>query len=289
MPPEYSHPFTNLIEDMICQIELPQQTLITAEGQKIFKRGMDKANEYRGDPDILWEALNFFQQSNSLSLFYIGAAYVHFVGSYEENITYHRDGLQVAQLWLERARELTPEAKELLIVQAYVDIHSQDDTAVHSHLTHLRRIAPHDFYALTAYLDYYAVKQDLERMTATYKETLPLAKTITRRAYLQNRVGRYYLMFRKFDKSLEVYRDLAKLTPADPWMWHNMSVIYMTKKKLMAAWRCNKKALQIMDFENAQIIRAKIHGTLIRGAIGYGLVVVFWLVLLWQYRGVIFK
>ena len=123
-------------------------------------------------------------------------------------------------------------------------------------------------------------------MTATYEQALPLAKSITRRAYLQNRVGRYYLMFRKFDKSLEVYRELAKLTPADPWMWHNMSIIYMTKKKLIAAWRCNKMALQIMDFENARFIRAKIQGTVIRGVISFGLIVVFWLILLWQYREV---
>ena len=53
------------------------------------------------------------------------------------------------------------------------------------------------------------------------------------------------------DASFTVYNNLAKLTPNDPWMWHNMSLLHLRKGKLVQAWKCNKKALEIMPFENA--------------------------------------
>jgi tetratricopeptide (TPR) repeat protein len=285
--PQVPNPVTAMVERMINQLEPPEDHTITPEAQTKYKSAMDKANVYRGNLEVLWEALQLFRQADSLPLFYIGAAYAHVLGASVQALTHGADGLRAAQRWLQKAGEFAPEATELLVVQTFIHIHSGDFSRAYELLARLREVAPHDFYALSARLEYYAAKENEGQLTTTFQKTLPLAMTTTRRTYLLNRMGRYYWQLRMFDESLEMYRQLADLTPGDPSIWHNMSVNHLAKAQISQARRCNKTALQLMEFESGRHMQKKIRNTAVRivfykgiKTIGYALLVsVPWLLL----------
>jgi tetratricopeptide (TPR) repeat protein len=63
-----------------------------------------------------------------------------------------------------------------------------------------------------------------------------------------------YMGYKMFDEAIDAYQELVKLTPKDPWAWHNMSWMYFQLENYQQAEICNKKALSIMDFGNARKI-----------------------------------
>lgn len=251
-------PFIRFIEQAVSQVELPPKTEITDESRTNYRKALDRANEYRGDPRVLIEVVKILQSSNNLALFYTGIAYILFHASYQEGIKYSQTGLQVSRTWLLKAQEIGGELLESLVVQAFLEVHSRHLAEAFVCLERIQEIAPHDFYALTAWIDYYAVKGNGPQMIQAHHQALPYALSTSRRAYLQNRVGRYYLLFKMFDSAFAAYTDLIKLTPSDPWMWHNMSIVYVARGQILKAYRCNKIALHIMEFGNARKIQRHI-------------------------------
>ena len=166
--------------------------------------------------------------------------------------------MKSAEDWLQKGKDLTPTASELLLVQAFINIRQQNPSETQNVLSKLQEIAPGEFYTLAAWIDYYALVNKEREMSDSYIKATKLAMTTTRRAYLLNRMGRYYIWLKQYNKSIDCYRKLVQLTPSDPWMWHNMSIIYLAQNNLFQAWRCNNIALKIMNFEAAQKIRRNI-------------------------------
>lgn len=266
--------FTSIVNQIAQQHKEPALSTISNEAQQIYKQGLDKVNEYRGDPRIFSEAIALFEQTGSLPLFYAGIAYVHVVAAYKENIHYDQAELVHAGEWLKKAEEVAGVFFENQIVKLYICIYSRRFDEAKQLLEELEGRHQTDFYLQMAKIDFYAVKENKNQMSHVYQKTLPLALTVTRRAYLQNRVARYLVMFRHFNEAIVVYQELAKLTPGDPWMWHNMSIIHLSKGNLWLARRCNKLALQLMEFSNARFIERKIRERTIEWLVKGGAIVI---------------
>lgn len=262
-----SHQISNIIEKYAINLERPMPNTVSPEALNIYKAGLDKANEYRGDPIILREALNWVQQTNCMPLFTAGVAYIHFVGSYIRGIEYDKHGLAMAEKWIRKAEALTYTLQEILTVKAFINVHQRELDQAARNLNDLNKFQPLDFYSLSAFLDFYAIRNDKKSLQETYQKTLQLPLNKTQKAYVLNRIGRYFLILRMTNASLRAYRELSKLTPNDPWMWHNMSMIYLAKKKTIRAWQCNKKALDIMEFGNAHKAQSRIKKKLIEETI----------------------
>jgi tetratricopeptide (TPR) repeat protein len=257
------------------KIPTPQETAVTSTALSTYKKGLDKVNSYRGHPANLFQALQLFQETGCEPLFYGGVAYALFAASYKQNVTYERAGLATAHTWLARAQAIAPDISEINFIGVFLLLYSGRSAEAHSLIQSLTAAEPYGYYVRTALLDYYTIKQDEAKLTKTYQQTLTLAKTIDRRAYLHNRLGRYYMLLNAFPKSLAAYRELAQITPNDPWMWHNMSIIFLTRRNYLQALRCNKIALQIMDFGNARHVRQVIYGR-----IGGVIVLAAWLLII---------
>jgi Flp pilus assembly protein TadD len=149
-------------------------------------------------------------------------------------------------------------------VQTFIDIHSGNWRDASELLHRLREVAPNDFYALTARLEYCAARGDEQQLTTTFEKARRLAMTTARRASLLNRMGYHYLQLGRFDDSLQAYRQLANLTPGDPSVWHHMSVNHLAKKELVNARHCNKIALRLTESESARRVQRKIRTTAAR-------------------------
>ncbi|MDH5506653.1 MAG: hypothetical protein OEZ02_05490 [Anaerolineae bacterium] len=248
----------SFIDQAIQNLEVPTSIEITNEAINQFKRGMDKTNEYRGHPHELLDGLDEFEKTGCLPLFYGGLAYIQCVGSYIEGMRFDADGLRSAEGWLAKALEIKDDLPELMVVQAMININSGNLGTASDLLDRIDQVSSNNFYAITARMDYYAMRNNKAQMASMHHKALPLAMTTSRRAYLQHRVGRYYLRFKMVDQSIECYTDLVKLTPLDPWMWHNLSIAYLLEGMLINAWKSNRMALKIMDFGNARDIKKSI-------------------------------
>jgi tetratricopeptide (TPR) repeat protein len=63
---------------------------------------------------------------------------------------------------------------------------------------------------------------------------------------------------KRYDEALDTYRRVLQLDPNDAWLWHNMSILLMDQGRLDEALEANTRALAIMDFGNARMIRERI-------------------------------
>jgi len=197
------------------------------------------------------------------------------MGAYVQGSTYDQAGIKAGWGWLTRAGDPGPARPELLVIKAFLEIHSIQIDAAKRTLDTAQQLDPVSYYALTALLDYAMVAKQFPLVVETYRKALTLALTSTRRAYLHHRMGRYGLRFKEYDVSIAAYQELAKLTPDDPWMWHNMSIIYSDKEQFRAAARCNAIALRLMEFQAARDVqrwlrhqRRQQRARLIRIAVG---------------------
>lgn len=224
--------------------------------------------------------MDIIQQTNCMPLFSAGVAYIHYVGSYVRGVEYDKHGLALAEKWIRKAEALTYTCKEIITVKAFINIHQREREQARKNLNDLTKFKPHDFYSLTAFLDFFAISEDRKALQETYHKILALPLINTQKAYVLNRVGRYFIILGMSNSSLKAYRELSKLTPNDPWMWHNMSLIYLGKKKTIRAWQCNKKALDIMEFGNAHKAQSKIKKKLIEETIQTAVAVVIIILLI---------
>lgn len=134
-----------------------------------FKQAIDLANECRGDPRVLFRALQAFAATGNEALFAAGVAYVQYHGAYIQGITYDRDGMEVAGAWLMRAEAQDAGIVEFSVIRAFIEIHSRELAGIAELLEDVRQRDSVNYYALTAELEYYAVLGKLDQMMATFQ------------------------------------------------------------------------------------------------------------------------
>jgi tetratricopeptide (TPR) repeat protein len=249
---------TNAIEQLATQLAPPPAGAITDAMRENFYHAIDKANEYCGHPQVLLEAIHLFQTTTNAPLFYAGIAYIHMHAAYEHGFTYAPFGINVAHQWLQRARDLVLDIAELLIVQAFLAVRAGRDQEAHQILTRLQERNADTIYLFMAQLEYYGLKKNVPQIITTYQKILTQPITPNQLLYAQNRAARYYALFGEPSKALRLYQEIVKADPTDPWVWHNMSIIYLQRWNLPKAHRANKSALQIMDFVAARRVRKQL-------------------------------
>lgn len=243
---------TDFLEHIARQIGVPAGGAVTPAAADAFKQALERANEYRGNPEPLVDALAMAAESGSQPLFCAMMAYVHYHGAFVSNFEYRPEGIAAGWSWLKRGGDPGPAQPEVLVVKAFLEIHGRQTDEAARTLERVKELDPLNYYALTARMDHARATGQHRLVEETYRDALNIALTSTRRAYLHHRMGRYALNHNRYADALAAYQELAKLTPADPWMWHNMSIIYGERGQYEEAARCNAMALRLMDFPAAR-------------------------------------
>jgi tetratricopeptide (TPR) repeat protein len=270
-----SNELTRAIEQLAAQLEPPPDHAITDDVREHFYAAMDKANMYRGDPQPLVEALRLFWQTPSAPLFYAGVAYVHSLAAYVQNVAYSKVGLNIAREWLQRAQQITPNLTEPLIVQAFISIRDSQYREARQTLERLQTAGADSFYFFTARMELCSFGSRADR-EAAYQIAVARATNESQLVYVHNKAARYCSPFLEDRKALSLYQKILAITPEDPWVWHNMSIIYYRWSNLPKAWKCNKEALRIMDFGNAKSMRKRI----ILGYVKFPLLAIIFLIII---------
>lgn len=258
------------------ELPLPAETEITPAALSVYKRSLDRVNMFRGHPAILVEALEILKECDSRPLVQAGIAYAIFTAAGRGEHSYDQLGLAEAKRRLEQAQAIAPAVPEINFIGVFIALFSLRNETAKVLLKPLITADSYGYYVRTALLTYLFINRSEAKLLAAHKETFPFAKTIERRAYLHYRMGSYYLELGLLNRSLAQYRELARLTPYDPWMWHNLSLIYLKKGNLWQALRCNKNALAIMDFADVHRVKEQI----MRGIVKVALLLAFLTILI---------
>ena len=86
-------------------IPWPTMQAASEGGRRIYMQGIERIDDFKGDPKVLTGALRLFQTSDSQPYAFAGVAYLLVAASREADGSYDEEGLEAAMAWLENAQE----------------------------------------------------------------------------------------------------------------------------------------------------------------------------------------
>jgi tetratricopeptide (TPR) repeat protein len=244
-----------LVEKMLPNLNkmpLPASKQPTQLGRQTYEVGLDKVDEFKGDPKTLVSALRVIQTGDSQPFVFAGVAYTLLTAAREPNGSYAQIGLDAAMEWLEKAQELAPDVVSINMIEALIYIYSQRYEDARLILDYLWEINPSNYYLYMAEIAFWQRQEQMEETVSWYQKAINASNTVPRKLGLRSALGDCYLEFGLDDKALELYKEAVHFSKGNPWLWHNMSIAYFNKEEYKEAAHCNKQALSLMDFPEAR-------------------------------------
>jgi tetratricopeptide (TPR) repeat protein len=255
------HELLEQVIDVVNRTQWPDVPFINAKSQQIYEAGMDILNLYRGHPQVLLDALKTFYQTGAQPYAYAGVAGVLISASYSHDEIYDAQGLAEAQRWLEGAQSIVGDRVEINVLEALLYLNLKQFENARLVLDHFQHENYEHFLIALTEMHYWARKRDIQQLYEWYRRAAVLATTKPRKIVITSALAGCYLTNRCFPQALQAYKLLAQLDPQDPWLWHNASIAHFHLQQYRDAEKCNKKALEFMDFKAArdmeQLIKKK--------------------------------
>lgn len=259
-----------LIEKMLPtleKMEWPEAPAATELGRKSYEIGLDKVDEFKDDPKVLGAALRIFQSGDSRPYALAGVAYTLVRAAREDNGSYAKLGLSSALEWLESAQENAPDVVEINMVEAFIYIFSNRFDDARLILDYLEEFDDNNYHLMRAETAFWQAQNNLEESVKWYERAIAAADSVPRKLQLRTSLGDCLLSFNQFEKALEVYKEAIHFSKENPWLWHNMSLVYWNLEDYQEADRHNKHALALdPDLPNAQQMAAALEEKLNSGS-----------------------
>lgn len=250
-----------LIDKLLANLDkmpVPDVEEATNQGRQTYEIGLEKVDEYKGDPKTLLAALRIFQTCNSQPYTFAGVAYSLITASREQDGSYHQEGLDAAMLWLEKAQALAPDIVIINMIEAFVYVYGGRFEDARLVLDYLLDIEPNNLYLMQAEIAYWQRQKKLDEAVKWYQKAIDTADNVPRKLHLRNSLGDCYLELGQDEKALEIYQEAIHFSKENPWLWHNISIIYFNQEDYKEASRYNKVALKLLDFPEAREMETEI-------------------------------
>lgn len=240
------------------KLKLSDNVEITTAGFKAFEVGRDKVDSYRGDPQVLGEALRIFQTADSLPYQYAGIAYTLLAASEEQNAEHEYDqtGLDAAMEWLEKAQELAPDVTDINVIEPFIYIYSGRLDDARLVLDYLHRVDSNHYYLCRAEVAFWQRKGDLDQAIEWSRRAVDAANTIPQRLRVRNIVADLYMEKGDVENALQTYREAIHFNPENAWLYHKVSLIHLRQGAEEEAAQFNARALELEpDMQEALEVR----------------------------------
>jgi tetratricopeptide (TPR) repeat protein len=251
----------NLVEKLLAalpKMKWPETPGPTSLGHRTYEFGLEKVAEYKGDPTVLGAALRVFQSGDSRPYAYAGIAYTLLVAAREPDDSFAQEGLEASMSWLEEAQEMAPDQVEINMIEALIYIYSGRYDDARLILDYLERINPNDFYVLSAEIAFWERQGDLAEAIDWYEKAINAADTVPRKLRLRSQMGDCFLRFGRPEKALEIYQEAVHFSQENPWLWHHMGLAYWELEDYKNAHRYNRRALDLLDFQEARELESAL-------------------------------
>jgi tetratricopeptide (TPR) repeat protein len=244
-----------LVKQMLTALEKmrwPEKPVATAVGLETFRVGLQKVNAFRGDPKILGEALRTFQTGDSRPYALAGIAYTLLAAAREQDGSYAQSGLEATMHWLEQAQEMESDIVSINAIEALVYIYSGRYEDARLILDYLEAQEPDNEQLLLAEIQYWQRQGKAYEAVEWYEKAIRAAGSVPEKLRLRSRLGDCFLEFGLYDQALTVYQEAIHFDKENPWLWHNVSVVYWHQENYEEAARANKRALTLFDIPAAR-------------------------------------
>lgn len=251
------------------QANWPETPNATEHGRRTYQIGLDKADEFKGDPKVLAAALRTFLTGDSAPYAYAGAAYTLLTGARKNDGRYDPEGLDAAMSYLEMAQELEPDIVDINMIEALVYTHNGRLDDARLVLDYLQQQDPRNYYLIKAEIAYWQQLGDVEQTVHWFNEAAKTAVTVPQKLRLRGQLADFYMSVGRYDDALAVYREAVQHDKNNHVFWHKMSIIYWKQADFEQAARANQQALRLKDFPAGRKMEAalkeKISGTGVLG------------------------
>ncbi len=252
---------TNFIHEAV-KVRWPTRRDRTPHAVRAYHIGLEQVLTYRGDPRLLWLAMFTFGDSDYQPYALAGMGLLLVAASSVAGGTHDPDGLAAAGRWVNQARRLVEDDPEINFVAALIALYQGDLATAVPLVASLEQTAPDNYYAQLAIFEYACRTGDSGRQRETYEKLLHLARTRQQTMAVHCLQIRSCLAEGAYGPGLALMRQVAEVDPDDPWLWHNMSIAYLKTGRLWRSARCNKKALELLSFDNARTVRQQLKSRL---------------------------
>jgi tetratricopeptide (TPR) repeat protein len=242
------------------QIEWPSNREVLPGSRAIYERGLDILNTYRGHPEVLVESLRIFHSTNVLPYALAGLAATLSHSSYISDNNYEPAGIQEALRWLKLAQSMTPDRLEINFHEAVLYIQAKQ-------LDNARRVldtlgkdpqSAKFFFFCIAEFSYWDCQGNLPKVQFWRDKALAAAGNSMQQYYVRHLFTAFYFNNRFYLDYIKAAQELIKVSPGDPWLWHNLSIAHFRLQQFPEAEFCNQKALGLLDFQPAQEMRDQL-------------------------------
>jgi len=243
-----SNQLVTQIIDFVNHVNWPTLGSITPQSQRIYEQGLDRLMLYRGDPKVLLAALKIFSETNSLPYAYAGVAATLMSASYDHGDVYDQTGLALARIWLEKAQSYEAHRLEINCLEADLYVREKQYSHARLILDYFQQNRLQSFQVCRIEMEYWSGVRNLAEVERWFERSMQCALTPAHQTDALHHIAGCYLRNQNLPKALAFYKKIEKLSPQDPWLWHNMSIIYFRLKRYDKARRYNQKALSLMEF-----------------------------------------
>lgn len=230
----------------------------------LFNRTVAQVREVTGDWRKFSAPIDTFV-SLPKPLCFVGAAEIMLQLSYMQANLWAPVGLQQGLRFIARAQYHNAEQPDALVIRIKLLAGYAGEQWVklaEETLALLKQVAPDHLRLPNAEFQVLVQRNKLEEALACNERTLanPPSSEEVHVALLDK--ARLLARMQRDEEALAAYAELNQRYPADPWAWHNRSLILLKRGRYKEALACNQRALAIMPFVAAQkageYIRARL-------------------------------
>lgn len=239
--------WSELIE-VIDEKDWPAANDFDPKSRQAYETALDTLDTYKGEPSVLIDALDEFEECGSSSYANAGISAVLMFGSYLNGDSYDEDGLKEAARFLKRALRDAPGRTEIAFLEVRLALLRGQNAKARKLLDELQIASPHDFHVLSVELWYWYNQRNLPKAESWYPRLKAAASNQGRKLTAAQQMAGCYMACNAMEKAEAAYRDVTDANPKDPWAWHNLSLIQLQLGKLDDAEESNSQALELMEF-----------------------------------------
>jgi tetratricopeptide (TPR) repeat protein len=242
---------------LIESIDVPANDAITDEAIEIYERGHDVLMMYRGDPNVLVQALRIFVSSGVRPLIYAGAAHLMIIVSHKQGRRWGREGIEFAETLQARAANYSLNSMHVALLGVALMRIREKDTQARAMLDTIREDFPDaekSMLFILAEMNYWEDRNAIDQVERWAQIGLQHAGNPVRSMTILGSLADMFISMPNgsgYKQALAYYQQVVALNPDDPWAWHNMSIIHREQSNYEKAALCNYRALAIMPFGNA--------------------------------------
>ena len=164
-----------LVDKLLSSLEkmpVPETAETTGVGRQTYEIGLEKVDEYRGEPKTLIRALRIFQTCNSRPYTLAGVAFTLLMAAKEKDGSFAQNGLEAAMAWLEEAQALEPDIVLINMIEPFIYTYSKRFDDARLVLDYLKKLEPDNIYLLQAEIAYWQQQEKYEEAIQWYQTAL---------------------------------------------------------------------------------------------------------------------